>query len=72
VIAGERADESARELPAELGLEPLARLGLRLGESARVSTVVEDTADGFPVLGRRDVHCHGPLSIVPTDPAGDP
>jgi hypothetical protein len=72
VISGERADEPARELSTECCLEPLARLGLHLGQVGCPSAVVEDTAGGFPVVGRRDVDGHGSLSIVLTDSAGDP
>jgi hypothetical protein len=70
VIAGERADQPARELPTEGDFEPVPRLRLCVRENGHAGAVVEKAADGFSVVGRQCVH--GPLSIVlrrgPDDP----
>ncbi len=70
MIAGERADEPACELPTEGDLEPVPRLRLRARRNGHAGAVVEKAADGFPIVGRQNVH--GPLSIVlrrgPDDP----
>ena len=56
MIAGERADQSVRELTAQHGLEPLTRPRARLAPARDAGTVVEQAGDGFAVGGRRCVH----------------
>jgi hypothetical protein len=63
VIAGERADESACELPAERGLETFTSLRTGLDEPAEARAVVEQAADGLAVGGRRCGCNHGTLVI---------
>jgi hypothetical protein len=61
VIAGERAHQPVRELPADGGLESLARSGPGLGQTWEAGTLVEQAGDGSAVDVRRFVH--GPLVI---------
>jgi hypothetical protein len=70
VIAGERADEPARELPAKCGLESLARLRLCGGNPGHAGTVVEEAVGGPSLVERQNIH--GPLCIVAAEPAADP
>ena len=71
MIAGERAHQAARELPAHRGLQSLAGVVLlTLGEARDARAVVEEAADGFAVVGRQAVH--GTLSIVVRTGRNDP
>lgn len=70
MIARERAHQAARELAAERDLETLAGSRLRLGKATHIGAMVDQAADGSPVIGRQDVH--GTLSIVAAGAATNP
>jgi hypothetical protein len=56
VIAGQRADQSVRELSPDYGFKPLERTRAGIGQARDSSTVVEEAANSSSVGRRRLIH----------------